>query len=187
VDVNLPPYIQHNDPKVRDGAGDFSTVVKFRPFSGNGENHNYSTGIQLAATWPTGSYNNGSAKTTFTPTLMGGKGFGRFNVLSTLGGTLAVGSAKAIGRTITWNTVAQYKLGKIFWPELEVNSNFYHLGANDGKNQTFLSPGLIVSKIKFRRDPKDRLGLIFGAGFQIATSTFHAYNHSLVLTSRITF
>lgn len=187
VDVNLPPYIQHNNPKAIDGAGDFSMVAKYRPFCGNGENHNYSTAFQLAATGATGSYKNGTARTTFTPTLMGGKGFGRLDVLSTLGATMPVGSVNTIGRTIVWNTVAQYHVGKLFWPELEVNSSFYHLGPNDGKNQTFVSPGLIVSKVKFRHDPKDRLGLIFGAGFQIATSSFHSYNHGLVLTSRITF
>jgi hypothetical protein len=187
VDVNLPPYIQHNNSKVADGAGDFSMVVKYRPFAGNGENHNYSTGFQVAATGPTGSYKNGTARTTFTPTLMGGKGFGKLDVISTLGATLPVSSARTIGRTVTWNIVAQYKVGKMFWPEIEVNSNFYHLGPNDGKNQTFISPGLMVSKIKLRHDPKDRLALVFGAGFQIATSRFHAYNHGLVLTSRITF
>ncbi|CAN5683267.1 hypothetical protein BH10ACI4_BH10ACI4_04080 [soil metagenome] len=187
IDVNLPPFIQHNNSKVADGAGDFSMVAKFRPFSGNEKHHNYSTAFQLAATGATGSYKNGTARTTFTPTLMGGKGYGRANILTTLGATMPVGSVATIGRTITWNTVAQVHVGKLFWPELEVNSNFYHGGPNDGKNQTFLSPGMMVSKIKFRRDPKDRLGLVFGAGFQIATSAFHTYNHGLNLTTRITF
>ncbi len=96
-------------------------------------------------------------------------------------------STLAIGRTISWNTVAQYKVGKYFWPELEANASYYHGGANDGKNQTFLTPGLMVSKIKLRHDPKDRLGLVLGTGMQIATSHFHSYNHGLVLTGRLTF
>jgi hypothetical protein len=37
VDVNLPPYVQHNTPKAIDGAGDFSMVLKYRPFAGRGE------------------------------------------------------------------------------------------------------------------------------------------------------
>jgi hypothetical protein len=45
----------------------------------------------------------------------------------------------------------------------------------------------MVSKVKLRREPKDRLGLVFGAGMQIATSHFHSYNHGLVLTGRLTF
>jgi hypothetical protein len=187
IDINLPPYIQHNNPKAPDGAGDFSMVAKYRPFSGNEKHGNYSVSFQVAATGATGSYKNGTARNTFAPTLIGGKGFGRFDIQSSLGGTLPVGSAHTIGRTIVWNTVAQYKLGKIFWPEVEVNSSFYHLGPNDGKNQTFVSPGLMVSKIKFRPESRDRLALVFGAGMQIATSTYHAYNHGLVFTSRITF
>jgi hypothetical protein len=45
----------------------------------------------------------------------------------------------------------------------------------------------MVSQIKLRRDPKDRLAVVFGGGMQIATSTYHAYNHGLVLTVRIVF
>ena len=92
-----------------------------------------------------------------------------------------------IGRTIAWNTVAQYKVGNYLWPEVEVNSSYYRGGANDGKNQTFLTPGIMMSKIKLRRDPRDRLGLVLGAGMQIATSSYHSYNHGLVITGRITF
>jgi hypothetical protein len=187
VDINLPPYVQHNNPKVLDGTGDFSMVAKYRPFSGNELHGNYSVSFLVAASGATGSYKNGTPRSTFTPTLIGGKGFGNFDIQSSLGGALPVGSVHTIGRTIVWNTVAQYKLRKIFWPEVEVNSSFYHLGPNDGKNQTFVSPGLMVSKIKFRKESKDRLALVFGAGMQIATSTYHAYNHGLVFTSRITF
>lgn len=187
IDVNLPPYIEHNSPKVVDGAGDFSMVLKYRPFSGNAENGNYSTAFQVAATGATGSYKNGMARTTINPTLIVGKGFGRFDVQSSLGGTLPVGSIHVIGRTIVWNTVAQYHVRKIFWPEIEVNSSFFHLGSNDGKNQTFITPGLMVSKINLRRDPGNRLALLFGGGMQIATSRYHAYNHGLVLTGRMNF
>ncbi len=33
IDIDLPPYIQHNNPKVIDGAGDFSFDVKYPPFA----------------------------------------------------------------------------------------------------------------------------------------------------------
>jgi hypothetical protein len=186
-DINLPPYIQHNTPKVADGAGDFSVVGKYRPFAGNKEGGNYSTAVQLAFTVPTGSYKNGTAVSTITPTVVGGKGFGRFDVQSAIGAVLPTSSVPTIGRTISWNTVAQYKVGNYFWPELEVNSSYYHGGANDGKNQTFLTPGVMMSKIKLGSDPKSRLGLILGTGMQIATSSFHSYNHGLVITGRISF
>lgn len=185
-DINLPPYIQHNTPKVQDGAGDVSFVAKYRMFAAN-EGGNYSTAAQIAFSVPTGSYKNGAAVSTVTPTVIGGKGFGKFDVQSALGAALPTSSAATLGRTILWNTVAQYKVGKYLWPELEVNSSYFLGGANDGRNQTFLTPGLMVSRIKLRDDPKNRLALIFGGGMQIATSSFHSYNHALVLTGRMTF
>lgn len=187
IDINLPPLIEHQNVKVVDGTGDFSMVWKYRPFASPSEKHNYSVGGQMLFTVPTGSYKNGTAVSTIQPTLMGGKGYKHFALQSTLGGVLPTSSVPTIGRTITWNTTAQYQVAKIFWPEIETNANYYHLGANDGKNQTFVSPGLMVSKIKFRKDPKDRLALILGGSFQVATSTYHAYNHGLVFTSRFAF
>lgn len=187
LDINVPPYTQHNAPKAADGAGDFSAVLKYRLFAGNEAHGNYSISAQLLATEATGSYKNGTASTTFTPTIVGGKGFGNFDFQSSIGGLMPTHSVNAIGRTVQWNNVAQYKLGHIFWPELETNSSYYFLGPHAGKNQTFLTPGLMVSKFKFRKDPKDRLALIMGGGMQISTSQFHAYNHELVFTSRISF
>jgi hypothetical protein len=186
VDINLPPYIQHNTPKAQDGAGDFSMVAKYRMFAAN-DDSKYSTAVQIAFSVPTGSYKNGTAVSTVAPTVIGGKGFGKFDIQSAIGAVLPTSSTPAIGRTIQWNTVAQYNVGRYLWPELEVNSSYFHGGPNDGKNQTFLTPGMMVSKIKLRSDPKDRLALLFGGGMQIATSSYHSYNHSLVLTGRITF
>jgi hypothetical protein len=185
-DINLPPYIQRNTTKAADGAGDYSMIAKFRPFAAN-EGGNYSSLVQLAFSVPTGSYKNGTAVSTITPTVVLGKGFGKFDVQSALGGVLPTSSVPQIGRTIQWNTTAQYKVGKYFWPEMEANASYYHGGTNDGKSQVFLTPGLMVSKIKFLKDPKDRLGLVLGAGMQIATSSYHSYNHGLVLTGRIVF
>ena len=185
-DINLPAYIQHNTPKVQDGTGDFSVVAKYRMFAAN-EGGNYSTAVQMAFSVPTGSYKNGTAVSTITPTVIGGKGFGKFDVQSAIGGILPTSSVPTIGRTILWNSVAQYKVGKYFWPELEANASYFHGGPNDGKNQVFLTPGLIVSRIKLRKDPKDRLGLVLGTGMQIATSHYHSYNHSVILTGRLTF
>jgi hypothetical protein len=185
-DINLPPYIQHNSHTVPDGAGDMSFVAKYRMFAAN-EGGNYSTSVQMAFSVPTGSYKNGTSVSTITPTVVGGKGFGRFDIQSAVGGVLPTSSSATIGRTIAWNTVAQYKVGKYFWPEVEANASYFYGGPNDGKNQVFLTPGLIVSKIKLRSDPKDRLGLVLGSGIQIATSHFHSYNHNVVLTGRLVF
>jgi hypothetical protein len=187
IDINLPPLLEHHNDKVVDGTGDFSMAYKYRPFASPTEAHNYSLGGQMLFTVPTGSYKNGTLVSTLQPTVFGGKGFKRFDVQSSIGGVLPNSSVTTVGRTIAWNTTAQYQIGRIFFPELESNASFYHLGPNNGKSQNFLSPGLMISKLKFERDPKNRLALIVGGSYQVATSTYHAYNHALVFTSRLAF
>jgi hypothetical protein len=187
LDIDPPSYIQHNTPKTLDGAGDFSAVLKYRLFAGNELHGNYAVSAQVLATGPTGSYKNGTASTTFTPTIVGGKGFKRFDFQSGVGGTMPTHSIHSIGRTISWNNVVQYRVRKIFWPELETNSTFYFLGPHDGKSQVFLIPGLMIHKVKLRAEETNRLALSVGGGMQIATSSYQAYNHALVLTARIAF
>jgi hypothetical protein len=185
-DVLAPPYIQHN-AKAEDGFGDFSMLLKYRLAAGNAENHNYSVSFSVAGSVPTGSYKNGGVAGTISPTLCAGKGVGRFDVQSTLGAILPADDTLKLGRPVVWNAVAQYRIGKIFWPELENNASFYHGGPNDGRVQNFVTPGLMLSKFKLRRDLRDRLALVVGGGMQIATTHFHTYNHGLVLTARMLF
>jgi hypothetical protein len=151
------------------------------------EGGNYSTAVQVAFSVPTGSYKNGTAVSTVTPTIIGGKGFGPLAIQSALGAVLPTSSSSTIGRTVLWNTVAQYKIARYFWPEIEANASYFHGGANDGRTQVFVTPGLMVSKIRLQPDKGSRLGLVFGSGMQIATSHFHSYNHNLILTGRLTF
>lgn len=186
VAINLPPYIEHNST-AKDGAGDMSFLGKLRIASGNKQHGAYNLCAFAIATIPTGSYKNGSTDASIAPSLGAGKGFGLFDVQTTLGATLPTGNSAyiAAGRPIVWNTAAQAHLGKLFWPEIESNATFYKGGANDGKTQEFLTPGLIIGKCGLHPStPKSRPGLAFGAGLQIATSHFHTYNHGLILTAR---
>lgn len=185
-DALAPPYIQHNSA-AKDGAGDFSMLLKYRLAAGNESHGNYSLSFSVAGTLPTGSYKNGSLAATISPTLCAGKGYGKLDVQSTLGAVLPAGDTAKLGRVVLWNAVTQYRLGKLFWPEIENNATFYHGGSNDGRTQNFVTPGLMVSKIKLEHDPRNRLALVFGAGMQIATTHFHTYNHGLVLTTRLLF
>src|SRR5271157_463768 len=191
--VDLPPFIKHNLPaptSSKDGFGDFSFLAKYRIASGNAQHGSYTLSAWALTTVPTGSYKNGSANASVQPSLGAGKGFGRFDVQTTLGATLPTGTPATTtsGRPVVWNTVAQYRIGRLFWPEIESNATFYKGGTNDGKTQEFITPGLIVGKCALRpSDPKSRPGLAFGAGMQIAASQFHAYNHELVLTARWIF
>lgn len=185
-DVLAPPYIQHNS-KAKDGSGDFSMLLKYRLAAGNESHGSYSVSFALTGSLPTGSYKNGSSDATITPTLCAGKGFGKFDVQSTLGAILAAGDTSKLGRVVVWNTVTQYHIGRFFWPEIESNATFYHGGPNNGRVQNFVTPGLMVSKFKLERDPRNRLALVVGGGMQIATTHFHTYNHGLVLTTRMLF
>lgn len=70
--------------------------------------------MQLAYSVPTGSYKNGIAVSTITPTVVGGKGFGKFDVQSALGAVLPTSLVPTIGRTIQWNTLGQYEGREVF-------------------------------------------------------------------------
>ncbi len=187
-DFYYPPYLQHNTPKVKDGFGDVGFLYKYRILSRNEKEGNYMLSAQLTATLPTGSHTNGSPDSSVSPTLLSGKGLGKFDVISCLGGTLPTEETKKLGRSIGWNTTAQYHLSKYVWPELEANATYFFGGKNDGKMQNFLTPGIVFSKFKFHPDDaKSRVGVAFGAGMQMATSHFHTYNHELAFTSRLIF
>lgn len=184
--VDAPPYIEHNTKAV-DGIGDFSFLVKYRIASGNEQHGSYTLSAFVLTTVPTGTYKNGSTNGSVAPTLGAGKGFRRLDVQSTLGATLPTGSpaTKTSGRPIGWNTAVQYHLGKLFFPEVESNATYYKGGANDGRVQEFLTPGIVIGKCALHPErPQSRPGLAFGGGMQIATSHFHAYNHALILTAR---
>ena len=186
-DVYNPTYFQHNSKTV-DGFGDVGFMYKYRILGANRSHGDYALSVQLVATIPTGDHTNGSTDASVAPTLLAGKGFGRFDVISSLGGTLPTGDTVKLGRSIAWNTTAQYHVSKYLWPEVEVNTTYFSGGKNDGKSQNFLTPGLTTSRFKFRsNDERSRTGIAIGAGMQIATSRFHAYNHQLVLTSRFIF
>lgn len=106
---------------------------------------------------------------------------------SNLSITLPTGDTAKLGRPLAWNVVGQYRVGKIFWPEIENNSTFFHGGPNDGKVQNYVTPGLRVSKVSLAHDSKNRPSLALGVGVQVATSEYHSYNHGLILTNRIAF
>ncbi len=187
-DFYPPPYIQHNNPKVKDGFGDVSFLYKYRILSANEKNGSYILSALVGATIPTGSYSNGSTDAAILPIIAGGKGFGRFDVISTVGANLPTADGEKLGRTLAWNTTAQYHVGRYLWPEVESNATWFYAGKNDGKMQNFLEPGFTVGKIKLHPgDAKSRPGFSLGAGMQIATSAFHTYNHQLVFTGRFLF
>ncbi len=187
VDTNLPPYFFHSTPKVLNGAGDMSFLLKYRFLSGNAQHGNYVVSASILGTIPTGSYKNGSTDASVGPTVGVGKGIRWFDVQSTLGASLPVEDTAKLGRSIAWNTALQAHVAKYFWPEVEFNSTFYKGGANDGKRQVFATPGLLAAHKLKPEDEHSRLAVCAGAGMQIATSQFHTYNHEIAVTTRFLF
>jgi hypothetical protein len=191
---NFPPFFNH-DTGAKDGFGDVSFNSKFRIFSRNEESGNAIVTAYLGATVPTGKDANGSCCAVVTPSIGGGKGFGLLALETTLSGSLPVTNATGLGHTVMWNNVVQYRLARtgvarLFWPELEFNSSFYSGGTNDGKIATFATPGIVIGRVPLSHDASGkpgRLGLTLGAGEQIALTSFHTYNHGIVLTVRMPF
>ena len=181
--INLPPWLFHENPNMRDGPGDVSFTMKYRFYARNEQKGNAILTAFLGGSIPTGTYKNGSSSAIVTPTLAGGKGWGKFNVQSTLAGTLPVNSVNIVGRTIASNTAFQIHVLKRLWPEAEINSTFWKGGANDGKKQTFLTPGLIFGRFPIHH----RVAFVAGAGFQIAATHFNQYNHAVTATVRVPF
>jgi len=187
VDVNLPPFLFHNIKSSVDGPGDFTMLVKYRLLGANERKGNYNVSAALGGSAPTGSYKNGSTDGAVTPTLFVGKGIRSFDVQTAAGITLPTGHTAAAGRPIVWNTAFQGRVKRIFWPEVEINSTFFRGGTHDGKDQTFITPGFEVSKIKLTSNETSRLAVVFGAAEQIAVTHYHSYNHALLFTSRLVF
>jgi hypothetical protein len=181
--VAPPAYIVHNNPKVQDGFGDWSVLVKYRLAAANEEHGNYILTAFLQVTFPTGQYKNGSTNTIVTPTIAYGKGIGRFDVQGTFGVTLPTGNEALIGRTLPWNNAFQYHLYKKLWPEVEINYTHFMDGPNDGKTQAFITPGILFGRFHLYK----RLALTAGGGFQIASTHFHTNNHNGILTVRFPF
>ena len=191
---NLPPFFNRSNGE-QDGFGDISFNSKYRIFARNEDHGNAILTAFLAASVPTGKNGNGSCCAVVTPTLAGGKGFGRLALTSTLGGSLPVSNAKGLGHTITWNNAIQYHVAKtgtarFFWPEFEFNSSIYRGGSNNGKEAVFATPGIIIGRIPLSHTASGepgRFGLTFGAGQEIAITHFHTFNHATVITARLPF
>ncbi len=181
--INLPPYLLHSNPKTADGWGDASFTLKYRFLARNEEHGGAIVTAFLGGSVPTGAHKNGSISAVVTPTLAGGKGWGKFDVQSTLGGTLPASSVNKLGHTVVSNTAFQFHALKQLWPEVEINSTFWEGGTNGGKKQTFLTPGVVFGRFPIHK----RVAVAAGAGFQIAATHFNQYNHAFIATLRMPF
>ncbi|HMG84267.1 MAG TPA: hypothetical protein VK574_00905 [Terracidiphilus sp.] len=186
LDFIPPPYVQHNS-SADDGFGDTSALVKYRIASGNAEHGNFAVAAILGHCFATGSHKNGATTDSYSPALTAGYAFRRrFDVISSLGGTLPTSKINSQGRSIAWNALAQAHATPHIWFELENNSTFYFAGSHDGKIQNFVTPAAFYVVRQKGWKPTHPF-FIVDTGMQIATSGFHTYNHNLITEVRVLF
>ena len=202
VIVAAPPYVIARGPKGdAEGWGDYPLfLVKYRFLSANKDNGDYIVSGFFQMTQALGTVGKISNYVlTAQPTLAAGKGWGDFDVQSTLSVQIPVegrdspkDSAEVnksnFGDPILWNTAFQYHFMKYFWPELEVNYEYWPNGVHGGLNQVLITPGLILGRFKIGQDTATRaINLIVGAGYQMAVTANPVVKNNFVATARITF
>ena len=186
-DFNPPSYIQNHSKSFGDGAGDASTQVKVRIASGNAEHGNYALTAIVTNSYPTGSYQNGGATAWFNTRLASGKQFGRFfDLQTTFGAAFPTGQIAAQGRAIEWNLTGQVHPNPHVWLNVENNYAYNVGGPFDGKTQNFITPAAFYL-IKRKSWGPTHAAMVFDGGMQIATSSYHPYNHNLIAEMRILY
>jgi hypothetical protein len=198
-----PPYETASGPKgTAVGWGDWPAfLVKYRLLYANAEHGDYILTTFFQMTDALGTAGKISTNvTTAQPTIAGGKGWGDFDIQSTVsvqipvdalnvpGGPSAQTNIRNFGDPILWNTAFQYHLFKYFWPELEVNYEYWPNGEHVGLSQVLLTPGLILGRFQIGNDSPTRpINLIVGAGYQIAVTPNPVTQNNFVGTIRVTF
>lgn len=192
VILGVPAYEQRSVFKPASGwADDTFLLLKQRLLSANAANGDYIVTAFLSFTAPTGSTVFTQNAWVITPTIAAGKGFGPFDVQATIGAGLPVEHESTIGYAVATNVTFQYHVADYFWPEFEVNDTAWSGGERGGKNQIFLTPGVILGRFPIGWRAK----FIVGLGYQFAVAPTltrepaltPTYNHAWILTARVAF
>jgi hypothetical protein len=189
VILGIPPYEQRDTQPSANAFGDWpALLVKYRWLSANEENGNYilSTFLQFSA--PTGAADFTNNAYVIQPTIAGGKGWGIFDIQATIGAQFPVGGHTTVensfGYPVVTNVTGQVHLWDVMWPEVELNDTWWPDGSKEGKNQLFVTPGVIFGRFPIY----ERLKLAVGAGYQFAVSPeTPAYKNNVILTVRTPF
>ena len=185
VILGIPAYQTRDNPGGSGGFADENLLFKYRLLSADEQHGDYILTGFLGLTLPVGSdYNTGHHEVT-TPTIAFGKGWGDFDIQSTVGIAVPDDGAprNQMGTPVAWNTTFQYHLLTYLWPEVECNYTWYPNGEKEGLNQLFITPGLVLGKFVIDK----RFGCSIGAGCQLAVSESPAYYHNFILTVRFPF
>jgi hypothetical protein len=187
VIIGIPAWqTKFSSPQHQDGWTDETFLIKYRLLSANEQEGNYILTAFMGLSVPNGSGNTTGNHFLYTPTLAGGKGWGDFDIQSTLGVTIPDNRSvkSGSGTPIASNTTLQYHVMKYFWPEVEANFTYWPNGEHDEISQLYITPGLVVGRLPIA----GRLGLTFGLSYQIAVTDEHPnYRNNLVFSVRLPF
>ena len=202
VIVAPPPYETASGPKgSAEGFGDWPAfLVKYRFVSANAQNGDYIVTAFLQESTALGTAGKISTNVdVLQPTLAFGKGWGDFDIQMTISEQYPVGGLSSPGNTasvnmtnfgdpVLWNTTFQYHFMQYFWPELEVNYEYWPNGEHQGLSQVLLTPGIIFGRFPIAMDSPTRpVNLIFGVGYQFAVTPTPVVQNNVVATVRVTF
>ena len=190
--INPPAFLDRGVKAPIQGWGDWQFLtVKQRLLSANEQEGNYIVTAYLGLQAPTGAPAFTNNAWIITPTLGAGKGWGDFDVQSTVTVALPTANHNVLGTALLWNTTLQYHFGEYFWPEFETNLTHWYGGERADKTQMFLTPGLILGRFPLA----GRLLFVVGAGYQFAVTPklttepllTPIYNHAWLITARTPF
>ncbi len=194
IQLAAPGYDIRSTPSGKgalSGFGDWAFLrLEQRLASAPAGEGNYVVTAWLQVQAPTGIEALSSHAWTYIPTLAFGKGWGDFDIQSTVGAVLPDSHTDTLGDEIQTNIAFQYHVLPVFWPQIEANWTYYDRGQRNGLNQLFLTPGLVIGRFALGGDRF----FTFGVGYQFAVSPSYraspltpAYDHAWLFTSRLNF
>lgn len=185
VIIGLPAWQTVNTQPRKSGWTDENFLLKYRLLSADKDHGDYILTAFMGLSVPSGSDVFSTHHFGFTPTLAGGKGWGRFDFQSTLGIAIPDNGAAAggPGTPILFNTALQYHVGRYFWPEMEFNETYWPNSARRGRSQLMVTPGFILGRFPMWH----RVGVTVGLGYQVAVTDQPLVRNNLVLSARIPF
>lgn len=186
LDLDPPSFFRNHSDVHKDGFGNAGTEIKWRLASGNAEHGNYAVSAIIYYAFAPRVFQNQMLTSFYAPAIAAGRGFGRFAVMSKLGGILPTGKIAQQGRGIEWDVTAQVHSTARTWFDVEDNALFNYAGPFDRKTQNFLTPAAFYM-IRRREWTPEHATVVVGSGMQIATSSFHFYNHNLITEVRVVF
>ncbi len=181
VAVSGPGYVSSLDRRHPQGYTDSSFLLKWRLMAAPEGAGNYIVTVFLGGSLPTGSQQISNGQAIYTPTLALGRGWGAFDLQSTLAYSLPVAEVSSLGHTWVSNTALQWHLGEL-WPELEYNQTSYRDGPESGQRQGLMTAGLI-----WRHPLQRRLGLVLGLAYQKPVTRFATQSRTLLASARLPF